>query len=106
MLRQLRNGCRQSSKLEPLSSGSDEQYDPSRHINDDGFCCCEISRTPSDTSDPSDPQAVGDLSRSLSQSFEEATRTRHALHQAYPDLFQQRLAILKGLCHESIPTFR
>ena len=94
-----------ASSLRQPSFSNDGQYDPSRHIDDDGFCCYEISRTPSDASDSSDPQAIGD-SPSPSQNFEEATRVRHALHQAYPDLFQRRLAILKELRHESIPTFR
>ena len=94
-----------ASSLRRPSSSNDGQYDPSRHIDDDGFYCYEISRTPSDVSDSSDPQATDDSS-SPSQSFEEATRVRHELHQAYPDLFQRRLAILKELRHESVPTYR
>ena len=87
------------------SSSNDGQYDSDRHLDDDGFCHCERSRNSSEESDSSDPQATGD-SPSPSQNFEEAMRVCHEFHQAYPDLFQRRLAILKELRHESVPTYR
>ena len=87
------------------SSNNDGQFDTDCHSNDDGFCHCERSRTSSEESDSSDPRVVGD-SPSPSLNLEEATRVRHEFHQAYPDLFQRRLAILKGLRHKSAPTYR
>ena len=66
---------------------------------------CERSRTSSEESDSSEFRVVGD-SPSPSLNLEEATRVRHEFHQAYPDLFQRRLAILKGLRHKSAPTYR